>query len=1073
MKKAYQHIMYMSMATALCSATYGSEADFKALAHHWNFDEGRDWHNMPFPYESDAKKALDSVGSNDITLPGKKANDIWCSGRQFSGVRFSNSGMQLNNKSSLQELKGSASLSFWFQGTKKSSSAAEGDIVWFGLDKKGCPETTINGKTVLKGKKSICDGKWHHVVITRNAETGEMSLYVDGPDAIDTAKGPTGELEKAADGLGFRTGGSMLRNCRLDQIHLFKTAIAPATVKILQENHAPKLYEQEHLVDSKKPTKTGSILHLYSYDVEGDPMKVFKCGKPRKGKITNHQDGTFTYTPGKKFDGEDRFEITVTDGRGGFAITHMRVYDDKFMSKAATEQFHFIDDLPAINGGGKATGYRRPMVLADKGDKPNLLVQANQRLWYYENTSKKGKMSFAEPVEVQLDGDGSADVAAAALWQGNKLILRSSDGTIHMGALSVKGNPSFKWGSPVKDTSGDTFKCQASYLSVADYDHDRKPDLIVGLNDGIYWYRNRSSNPNAPKFETEAQPIYKRQYNVAPSLGNLNGDGRPDLMHGVNWGTMSYWLNSAGGDTMTSEGEKKDMLLLNPPEEDFLRQINGTHLAAADFDGDGTADLVIGGTNHERLVCAKGADPEDNKKNLARIEKELYDGHENEVGKMLEKDNQAGLKRYRELMVGWIRWAISQETPAKRLVAYNMLKKHVKKYPFLQRTHLKDAWMKMKDNVVTEYGDMHHVPGIFTMNWIVLDQLMPDSAEQRADVADALGMKGKDRECYLATGLPIADNNKCSEGQLGAIRDMITKHPHILFPDDHLSIDRHFGDDRFAMCYIFKSNKNTFGCDVGSSLNEMDRDMVRAAEQCLEGPGSANGDYFTLVMAHEVCHSLDHYVRTRANTDLCRRWGDVIVYAATNAGTNDIIGVSDSGWWNPNLTKEKFKAKKLWDGVADWDTTWKEFWEKCPYRGKTFMRGNIDSFLGSQQESLATQANHHWPRSEARIIGAILRYELGFKANLNEVVHYLDILSAGLNKLHMYHADGRKDPNRVDFHSDPAWLVRNEKGYITELTVKDRTYKFEVDENGRTIGMKSHPFEEKIKQLAQEIKARR
>ena len=28
--------------------------DFAALKAHWNFDEGRDWHNMPMPYQSDA-----------------------------------------------------------------------------------------------------------------------------------------------------------------------------------------------------------------------------------------------------------------------------------------------------------------------------------------------------------------------------------------------------------------------------------------------------------------------------------------------------------------------------------------------------------------------------------------------------------------------------------------------------------------------------------------------------------------------------------------------------------------------------------------------------------------------------------------------------------------------------------------------------------------------------------------------------------------------------------------------------------------------------------------------------------
>ena len=106
--------------------------------------------------------------------------------------------------------------------------------------------------------------------------------------------------------------------------------------------------------------------------------------------------------------------------------------------------------------------------------------------------------------------------------------------------------------------------------------------------------------------------------------------------------------------------------------------------------------------------------------------------------------------------------------------------------------------MKKKDGKMLEYGAMHHVPGIFALNWIVLDQLMPDSAAQRKDVADALGMKGKDREYYLASGIPLADNNKCSEGQLQATEDLNRMHPRALFPDDHISIDRNFGDEREA-----------------------------------------------------------------------------------------------------------------------------------------------------------------------------------------------------------------------------------------------------------------------------------
>ena len=78
-----------------------------------------------------------------------------------------------------------------------------------------------------------------------------------------------------------------------------------------------------------------------------------------------------------------------------------------------------------------------------------------------------------------------------------------------------------------------------------------------------------------------------------------------------------------------------------------------------------------------------------------------------------------------------------------------------------------------------------------------------------------------------------------------------------------------------------------------------------------------------------------------------------------------------------------------------------------------------------------------------------------------------------MNKIHMYHTRALKDPNRVDFHSDPAWLVRNDKGYITDVIIGDRTYSFEVDDSGRAVRVLSHPFPEQIKKLADEIRNRK
>lgn len=88
------------------------------------------------------------------------------------------------------------------------------------------------------------------------------------------------------------------------------------------------------------------------------------------------------------------------------------------------------------------------------------------------------------------------------------------------------------------------------------------------------------------------------------------------------------------------------------------------------------------------------------------------------------------------------------------------------------------------------------------------------------------------------------------------------------------------------------------------------------------------------------------------------------------------------------------------------------------------------------------------------------------KSNINEVVFFLDILSAGQNKLAMLHPWGEGKPPMVNFNPEYAWLTRNDKGYITDIRIGDRHYGFDVNENGRVIGLRTYPFADKIQAAA-------
>ena len=56
-------------------------------------------------------------------------------------------------------------------------------------------------------------------------------------------------------------------------------------------------------------------------DVEGDPLTVQSATAPAHGTAQVNPNGTITYTPHPNFNGEDRFNYTISDGAGGTAYT--------------------------------------------------------------------------------------------------------------------------------------------------------------------------------------------------------------------------------------------------------------------------------------------------------------------------------------------------------------------------------------------------------------------------------------------------------------------------------------------------------------------------------------------------------------------------------------------------------------------------------------------------------------------------------------------------------------------------------------------------------------------------------
>jgi FG-GAP-like repeat/FG-GAP repeat len=165
-----------------------------------------------------------------------------------------------------------------------------------------------------------------------------------------------------------------------------------------------------------------------------------------------------------------------------------------------------------------------------------------------------------------FNGDGASDLAVANDGSENVSILLG-DGKGHFSA--APGSPFAAGGSPGR-------------LKAADLNGDGRPDLAVPVFVGRKWQVSILLGDGSGRF-AEASAVGK----LGPygsdtvAVGDLNGDGKPDLVVGSteSKGTSILFGNGAGGFTAAGGTLAKGSY--------------GGSLRVADFNRDGKADLVV------------------------------------------------------------------------------------------------------------------------------------------------------------------------------------------------------------------------------------------------------------------------------------------------------------------------------------------------------------------------------------------------------------------------------------------------------------------------------------------------
>ena len=706
------------------------------------------------------------------------------------------------------------------------------------------------------------------------------------------------------------------------------------------------------------------------------------------------------------------------------------------------------------------SGIRVPRALDWNSDgRMDILVGDDTGIWRYENTGTATAPAFAAGVRVQANGSdislsGNIFIALADMTNDelDDLVVIAGDRKIRIYKnISTAGEPPVYAAADIaQSTGGGNFILPDQRFDAADWDGDGRIDIVMGARNGeLRAYRNVGTALTPLYDPADYEVLKSGAYNLCPRVFDISRNGTLDFIHGINWGgSIHFWFdpslyvglgNQKGKLTITSSGggSTSIRMLTDGPIVDF-----------SDFNNDGILDTLIGGHARPGIFLAFGiANTVSN--SLAAIES-IYDAtYTNSLGAALEENNQTLLEQIKESERN-ILMHMNSASLTERQTIFAQMVTHVGRYPFFQMVAPLDT---------TQY---HHLPSIAGQTLMMMHEMLPDTPSHRINVANAFGLIGVRRDIYLQVGLHVGDNQKAGIGRLESIRDFMALQPRELFPDSAISLALYLEDGRDGWVHTFRGSKNTFYSGIGRNHSEWDKDL-RAAVRAFYGAEVDRGDYFTFVMGHEVTHSLDGYVRKRANKDLWRRKGQWLTLAA---GPDVLSANSDNhDKYDRAVTKARFLSKGYWDGSSStWEAAWEAYWETGPgalFNEEATMRIRIKFFLNAPQEAMATQANHHWAHAEGRLIGAIDRWHRSdepgrepLKANMTEVVTFLDWISCGMNKIVMQDTEGVSSPYpHAEFHTTHAWLERNSKGYITKVTTSGRTYEFELDEFGIVTGL--------------------
>ena len=218
---------------AVFSQTFA--ADFGLIAS-WRFDRNG-WSNGPNEVTDYGPYSNNGTPNNDLTTSPAA---YLCRAAELDGVDD-----YIEAATAVDTLRDTASLSFWVKTTQTGDNTAwrapgvagveqsggTDDIFWGWIDATGRIGISAGDDNASKSNTPINDDVYHHVVLTRDATSGEYKIYIDGILDKSGTTG-TGVIGSTFSSLGRIEAGAYFQGF-LDEVKIYDRVLSDGQVQRL------------------------------------------------------------------------------------------------------------------------------------------------------------------------------------------------------------------------------------------------------------------------------------------------------------------------------------------------------------------------------------------------------------------------------------------------------------------------------------------------------------------------------------------------------------------------------------------------------------------------------------------------------------------------------------------------------------------------------------------------------------------------------------------------------------------------------------------------------------------------